>query len=55
MIKPKTFKLNCRRCGYKWNARLEFPKSCPDCKNRRWYRERRAIPDSQLDRLAKVR
>ena len=25
-----------KRCGYKWTPRVERPKECPKCTNRRW-------------------
>lgn len=27
-------KQTCKKCNYKWNSRVEKPKSCPDCKAR---------------------
>lgn len=26
----------CKRCGYKWIARVESPKKCPVCLHREW-------------------
>lgn len=28
----KKYKHTCLRCGYKWEGKLEHPKSCPNCK-----------------------
>lgn len=28
--------LFCAQCTYIWEARVELPKECPDCKSRRW-------------------
>jgi len=25
---------SCSKCGYKWESRIEDPKSCPRCKQR---------------------
>ena len=30
--KKKTYKQKCKRCGYKWDSRLERPKCCSFCK-----------------------
>ncbi len=33
--------LRCLRCGHTWVPRsLNKPKSCPNCKNRKWYEDR---------------
>ncbi len=33
--------LKCLRCGHKWIPRSDKnPKSCPDCKNRKWDEKR---------------
>ena len=29
----------CRRCGYRWAARIAQPKACPRCKQYNWARE----------------
>lgn len=34
----KTF--TCPNCKYKWIARVEFPKECPDCKFRFKYKQK---------------
>lgn len=26
----------CCKCGHEWASRVELPKSCPKCKNRKW-------------------
>jgi predicted Zn-ribbon and HTH transcriptional regulator len=26
----------CLRCGYEWEARVNNPKECPQCKSREW-------------------
>jgi len=26
----------CKRCGYKWQSRVEKPKACPACLSRKW-------------------
>lgn len=26
----------CKQCNYEWEARVENPKECPNCKNRKW-------------------
>lgn len=28
--------LRCRKCGYIWEARVQEPKACPECKSRNW-------------------
>lgn len=28
--------MNCEVCGYSWQARVENPKECPECKSRKW-------------------
>ena len=30
------YKHKCKECGYEWLGRLENPKSCPECKSRKW-------------------
>ena len=32
----KLVKLTCRKCGNKWTPRVEKPKECPKCTNRKW-------------------
>lgn len=27
-------KCECKKCGYKWESRVDNPKSCPECKAR---------------------
>jgi predicted Zn-ribbon and HTH transcriptional regulator len=34
----------CKRCGYKWIARVERPKACPECKRRDWDKEAQPKP-----------
>lgn len=26
----------CKRCGYVWTSRIEYPKACPNCKSFLW-------------------
>ncbi len=35
--------LRCLRCGYEWAARVEKPKACPECKDRRWNKEKEKV------------
>jgi len=41
--------LICKRCGYgsdpksPWIPRVEHPKCCPSCKNRKWDEDREAL------------
>jgi rubrerythrin len=32
--------LTCLRCGYQWTPRKEKPKSCPECKTRKYATEK---------------
>ena len=34
-------KCKCEKCGYEWLARVENPKSCPECKRRDWRKEKK--------------
>jgi predicted Zn-ribbon and HTH transcriptional regulator len=36
MIDKKIIIITCKKCGYNWQARVEKPKSCPECKTRLW-------------------
>lgn len=38
--KRKMKKCVCKRCGYRWNARVRKPKECPECKRRDWNKTR---------------
>ncbi len=37
----------CKRCGYEWAARVEKPKACPECKDRKWNKEKEKVNDNQ--------
>ena len=26
--------IKCKKCGYAWQERVRYPKSCPECKTR---------------------
>lgn len=29
----------CKKCGKKWVSRTLFPKQCPGCRSKRWFRD----------------
>ena len=36
----------CKKCGYKWDSKLDKPISCPKCKSYSWdedYKDKRII------------
>jgi len=37
-VKPEIvrFNLECKKCGYAWEARKENPRRCPSCYARKW-------------------
>jgi predicted Zn-ribbon and HTH transcriptional regulator len=40
----------CLKCGYGWDSRKDNPKSCPDCKSRRWYEPKReSTPEGDIN------
>lgn len=33
------YKHECKRCGYKWKGKKQYPVSCPKCKRYDWNKE----------------
>lgn len=43
----------CGKCGYGWEARIENPKSCPECKSRDWNKNEKTIKNKVERRFKK--
>lgn len=41
--------LVCKRCGYKWNQKLESPKRCPNCISPYWDKPRNKITEVEFN------
>lgn len=35
-MKQEDMERKCRKCKYRWIARIEEPKKCPSCGTRKW-------------------
>jgi len=36
-------KLECKKCGWRWIPRKNFPKSCPQCKRYDWFDDSKKV------------
>ena len=38
-------KIKCKLCGHRWLARVEDPRSCPNCKRYDWNKQKEVKED----------